>query len=220
MITMATFDNNINQVKAFLDASGFLDGETITCVANDTPILYTSGAVNSLTITDENDNMLFRFEQIANNTAYNKFAAYASSELSKVATDTNARSLLDGIACSNGVIIRLNVSPAYPEIILTRANNGKLISVFDSNSRTRVNYICCVAWGDVSPLRTIDLKTHVRPQTLVAPLVTSSAFDDLVYTKKGGWLPYNSDYSSYLRAILINGRRFITDGTYAIEDES
>lgn len=219
MIRMKELNNDFSKIKELLDESGFLDGETVTYVAGDTPIIYTSGTVNSLTITDQSENMLFRLEQVSTNTAYNQFAAYASSSLSKTNGDGNSRSFQDGISCSNGVILRMYVSPLFPEIVITRANNGKMVFIYDSAGRTRVNDIACIAWGDVSPLRTINLKTHVRPQTLVAPLVTNSSFDEIVYTPKAGWMPYNSDYTSNLRAILINGRRFITDGTYAIEDE-
>lgn len=221
MITMATINDDINTLKSFIEVSGFLDGETITCVEDDDAILYTSGAgitVKSFNIFDENGNMLFRLEQ-SDNTVYNRFTAYASSELSNVNTAGLARPITEAIACSNGIIIRLMQSSNNQSIVLTRANNGKIAFIYDSSNVSMINNICCIAWGDVAPIRTINLKTHVRPQTLVAPMVTNSSFDELVYTNKGGWMPYNADYTTNIRAILINGRRFITDGTYAIEDE-
>ena len=220
MIKTAEFNNDLSLMKDFLEASGFLDGETVAYVAGDTPVLYTSGTVNSLTIKDASNNVLFRLEQVVGNLIYSKMAAYASESLSGPTAYQGTRSFADGMSCSNGAIIRMYGGSSYFSMLITRANNGKLAFAYDRSGSTSVEYIYCIAFGDISPLRTINLKTHVRPQRVVAPLMTNSSFDELVYTNKGGWMPYNADYTVNLRAILINGRRFITDGTYAIEDES
>lgn len=219
MIKTAEFNNDLSLIKSFLETSGFLEDETVIYVAGDTPVIYESGTVNSLIIKDGSHNVLFRAEQVVGNLTYSKMAAYASDSLSGVTTYQGQRSFSDGISCSNGAIVRMMTSNTYYSMLITRANNGKLAFSYSRDQNNSVDYIHCIAFGDVSPLRTINLKTHVRPQRIVAPFLTNSSFDELVYTDKGGWMPYNADYTCNLRAILINGRRFITDGTFAIEDE-
>lgn len=222
MISITQIDNNnYDQLGEFIESSGFLTAETIAYVPNDNPIIYSSGLTNSLTIRDASENILFRIEQPTGGLTYERHALYASDSLNVATGEGGSSVVKKAIACSNGIIINMKRDNANYSIILTRTNNGDLavIASVSGNNRSNTDNIYCVTWGDVSPLRSINLKTCVKDQTLVAPLLTSSAFDTIRYTPKAGWMPYNNDYSYNLRAILINGHRFITDGTYAIEDE-
>lgn len=214
-------DNNYDQLREFIASSGFLLTETITYVADDNPIIYSSGTVNSLTIRDASENILFRIEQPTEATSYERHVLYASDSLNATTGQGDSSVVQKAIACSNGVIIQMKRYNANYSIVLTRANDGDLavIASVSGDSRSNTDDIYCVTWNDISPLRSISLKTCVKDQTLVAPLLTSSAFDTISYTPKAGWMPYNNDYSYNLRAILINGHRFITDGLYAIEDD-
>jgi hypothetical protein len=222
MISITQIDNNnYDQLREFIKSSGFLTAETITYVANDNPIIYSSGLPNSLTIRDMSENILFRIEQPTGSPSYERHALYASDSLNVATGQGDQSTVQEAIACSNGVIIHMKRSNSHYSIVLTRTNTGDLAviaSVF-GDSRSNTDDIYCVTWSDESPLRSINLKTCVKDQTLVAPLLTSSAFDTISYTPKAGWMPYNNDYSYNLRAIIINGHRFITDGTFAIEDD-
>ena len=223
MITVTQFDNNnYDQLVEFIESSGFLTAETIAYVANDDPVIYSSGTVNSVTIRDRSENILFRIEQPTGSLSYERHAIYAYGGLNVTTGQGDPSTVREAIACSNGVIIHMRRSSnLHYSIVLTRTNSGDLavITCVYGDTRTNTNDIYCVTWSDDSPLRSINLKTCVKDQTLVAPLLTSSAFDTISYTPKAGWMPYNNDYSYNLRAILINGHRFITDGVYAIEDE-
>lgn len=214
-------DNNYDQLREFIASSGFLTAETIAYVANDDPIIYSSGSVNSLTICDRAQNILFRIEQPSSSPSYERHAIYAYGGLNVTTGQGDATGVQEAIACSNGVIIHMKRSNQHYSIVLTRTNSGDLavIASVYGDTRSNTDDIYCVTWADESPLRSINLKTCVKDQTLVAPLLTSSEFDVISYTPKAGWMPYNNDYSYNLRAILINGHRFITDGVYAIEDE-
>lgn len=220
MISITQIDNNdYNQLREFIESSGFLTAETIAYVANDNPIIYSSGLPNSLTIRDMSENILFRIEQPTGSPSYEQHAIYAYGGLNVTTQSSDASIVQKAIACSNGVIIQmLRGGSIKYSIILTRTNTGELAIIVSSN-KTNTDNIYCVTWSDDSPLRSINLKTCVKDQTLVAPLLTCSEFDTISYTPKAGWMPYNNDYSYNLRAILINGHRFITDGIYAIEDE-
>ena len=60
MISIAQIDdNNYDRLREFIERSGFLETETIAYVANDDPVIYSSGAVNSLTIRDVSENILY-----------------------------------------------------------------------------------------------------------------------------------------------------------------
>lgn len=214
-------DNNYDQLREFIAGSGFLLTETIAYVADDDPIIYSSGTVNSLTIRDALENILFRIEQPTGSPSYERHALYASDSLNATTDQGDSSVVQKAIACSNGVIIQMKRYNVNYSIVLTRTNGGDLavIASVSGDGRSNTDSIYCVTWNDVSPLRSINLKTYVKDQTLVAPFVTSSAFDTIRYTPKAGWMPYNNDYSYNLRAIIINGHRFITDGMFAIEDD-
>lgn len=224
MISITQIDNNdYDQLREFIESSGFLTAETIAYVAGDNPIIYSSGLSNSLTVRDVSENILFRIEQPTDSLNFERHALYASDSLNVATGQGDSSVVQKAIACSNGVIIQMkrsNTNTNY-SIVLTRTNSGDLAAIasVSGDSRSNTDNIYCVTWGDVSPLRSINLKTCVKDQTLVAPFVTSSAFDTISYTPKAGWMSYNNDYSYNLRAIIINGHRFITDGTFAIEDE-
>lgn len=222
MISITQIDNNnYDQLREFIESSGFLATEAIEYVASDDPIIYSSGLPNSLTIRDVSENILFRIEQPTGSLTYERHALYASDSLNVATGEGGSSAVQKAIACSNGVIINMRRSNQDYSIVLTRTNSGDfaVIASVSGDSRSNTDNIYCVTWGDVSPLRSINIKTCVKDQTLVAPLLTSSAFDTIRYTPKAGWMPYNNDYSYNLRAIIINGHRFITDGLYAIEDE-
>lgn len=222
MITITQIsDNNYDQLREFIASSGFLTTETIEYVEDDDPIIYSSGLPNSLTIRDMSENILFRIEQPTGSPSYERHAIYAYGGLNVTTGQGDATGVQEAIACSNGVIIHMKRSNLHYSIVLTRTNSGDLAVIASvlGDSRSNTDNIYCVTWSDDAPLRSINLKTCVKDQTLVAPLLTSSAFDTISYTPKAGWMPYNNDYSYNLRAILINGHRFITDGLYAIEDE-
>lgn len=214
-------DNNYDQLREFIESSGFLTAETITYVANDNPIIYSSGLPNSLTIRDRSENVLFRIEQPTGSPNNERHAIYAYGGLNVTTGQGALTGVQEAIACSNGVIIHMKRENTHFSIVLTRTNSGDLavIASVSGDSRSNTDNIYCVTWSDVAPLRSINLKTCVKDQILVAPLLTCSEFDTISYTPKAGWMPYNNDYAYNLRAILINGHRFITDGIYAIEDE-
>lgn len=207
--------STLNDVKDLIEQSGFLEtGET---VAIEEDVLY---------IRDGQSNDLFTWA--SGTTGVRR--AYADSTNYNTVHNTNPYSLYDGIGCKNGVIIVSRYSGSSADglpIRIVRTNQGKIAFIFWAASTTNppqnyeayCNGQCCVAWGDITPLRILDVSVRSRMQTEIVPLFTNAQLDIVSKTVKSGAIMYSPDYSTNLRYILINGHRFITDGYFAIEDE-
>lgn len=209
--------STLNDVKDLIEQSGFLEtGET---VAIEEDVLY---------IRDSQSNDLFTW--VSGTTGVRR--AYADSTNYNTVYTTNPYNLYDGIGCKNGVIIVSRYATGYPgsglPIRIVRTNQGKMAFIFwssssgtasPSNYEAYCNSQCCVAWDDITPLRTLDISVRSRMQTEIVPLFTNAQLDIVSKTVKSGAIMYSPDYSTNLRYILINGHRFITDGYFAIEDE-
>lgn len=207
--------STLNDVKDLIEQSGFLEtGETVA-IAED--VLY---------IRDSQSNDLFTWE--SGTTGVRR--AYADGINYNTVRNTNPYSLYDGIGCKNGVIIVSRYSDSSAgglPIRIVRTNHGKMAFIFwaanninpPQNHEAYYNGQCCVAWGDITPLRILDVSVRSRMQTEIVPLFTNAPLDIVSKTVKSGAIMYSPDYSANLRYILINGHRFITDGYFAIEDE-
>ena len=219
-------NSNLNNVKSLIEDSHFLEaGETVT--------VTTSGNNTILTITDVSQNKLFEWtygSAASSTTAKGEIKAYADSTNYNTIVTGNPYRFFEGIGCANGIIIRRRAYSSSGNgdmsIRIVRTNRGNIASIFHVGGTSEpVNptgyYMsqCCVAWGDVTPLRTLDFSVNGRMQTEIVPLFTNAQLDVVSKTVKSGFIMYSPDYSTNLRYILINGHRFITDGYFAIEDE-
>lgn len=207
--------STLNDVKDLIKQSGFLENGETVAIAEDV-----------LHIQDSQSNDLFTWE--SGTTGVRR--AYADSTNYNTVRTTNSYSLYDGIGCKNGVIIVSRYSNGREgglPIRIVRTNQGKMAFIFWAASTTNspqnyeayCNGQCCVAWGDITPLRILDVSVRSRMQTEIVPLFTNAQLDIVSKTVKSGAIMYSPDYSTNLRYILINGHRFITDGYFAIEDE-
>lgn len=219
-------NSNLNNVKSLIEDSHFLEaGETVT--------VTTSGNNMILTITDVSQNKLFEWtygSASASSTAKGAIKAYADSTNYNTIVTSNPYRFIEGIGCANGIIIKRKAysssSNGDMSIRITRTNLGNIAFIFHVGESTEptnpTGYYtsqCCVAWGDITPLRTLDVSVRSRMQTEIVPLFTNAQLDIVSKTVKSGVIMYSPDYSVNLRYILINGHRFITDGYFAIEDE-
>lgn len=222
MITISNVNNSLDTLKAAIDSSGFLDGEYVT-VETGQSSEYDSNTYNVLSIKDTDGNVLFRYEQNTADLARGRWISYASSSVKAATNCGNAHTITDVGTCTNGIIINTQWSngAVSSPIRIVRTNLGKLafIHCITVNQPDAYANQSCVAWGDVSPLRNLTFNVSNRMQALIAPMLTNSEHDVLSQTVKSGWMPYNRDYNVYLRAMVLNGHRFLTDGYFAIEDE-
>ena len=221
MITISNVNNSLDVLKAAIDSSGFLDDEYVT-VETGQSSEYDSNTYNVLSIKDADGNVLFRYEQNAADLDRGRWINYASSSVKSATNYTNAHTITDIGTCTNGIIINIRWSNVTNSPIrIVRTNLGKLAFIHSIGTGQPDAYTnqSCVAWGDVSPLRNLTFNVSNRMQALIAPMLTNSEHDVLSQTVKSGWMPYNRDYNVYLRAMVLNGHRFLTDGYFAIEDE-
>ncbi len=107
-------------------------------------------------------------------------------------------------------------------ILITRNQNGKLVVVTGANpakSASTTDYIM----GNISAIATTDdvtvnaysVNTALGYQTYIMPICTMSSA--LSYTDKAGLLAYKQN--TFIGNILYNGKRYFSDGYFAIEDE-
>lgn len=221
MITISNANNSLDALKAAIDSSGFLDDEYVT-VETGQSSEYDSNTYNVLSIKDADDDVLFRYEQKTEDLERGRWISYASSSVKAATNYSNVHTITDVGTCTNGIIINIQWSRVgYSPIRIVRTNLGKLAFIHSITTGQPDAYTnqSCVAWGDVAPLRNFTFNVSNRMQALIAPMLTNSEHDVLSQTVKSGWMPYNRDYNMYLRAMVLNGHRFLTDGYFAIEDE-
>ena len=233
-VIIRDLDGDLNALKDVINGCGFLkNGETVTVETDQTSTFNSSMTCNALKIKDSSNHVLFEMDISTSNPVYIRFGAwYAVDGFKSDAGDATGngpqKELKQAIGCENGVIIRLRYSPSSSprsaSVVMMRTNLGKIAFNADmttsisggptSNGASRMT----VAFGDVAPFNTITYDaTSTRPQSEIAPILTSADIDTLSYTVKGGWLVYHSDRSYYLRQCVVNGKTYITDGMYAIE---
>lgn len=222
MIRTEQINNSIPTLKTFIESCGFLKDETVEVDLEDSEFdSYTDMAV--LKILDKDENVLFRIEEVvADSQHHGRWAAYASSSLKTVNASTNQRQIVNAAGCPNGLSIYTTISNYSGHIRIVRNNLGALTFIYPvgtSSGQTEGADLACIAWGDISPLRTITIAGSARMQRLVMPMFTNAAFDTLSYTDHAGIMPYNDSYANEFKSVTINGHRWLTDGYFAIEDE-
>lgn len=229
MATFVQINNNLNKAKELLETCGFLADETVTVEGSpgQSPFANWSTNYKSLQIHDSSDNLIFRMDlrgTESSDPVY--YGAYHSDGSVSRNYNSNGHRLVDGIGCKNGVFLKLRLqsTDTYRGCVhIFRNNHGKMTFVFNcgtsDTSITNNTNLCCTTWADVSPYRLITLNGYSRMQTIIAPLLSDAPIDELSYTVKSGWMPYNRDYGIRLRTMTLNGHRFITDGRFAAEDE-
>lgn len=231
MATLVQINNDLNKAKELLETCGFLVDETVTVETfngetNPSPWAGWSNNYKSLQIHDSSDNLIFRMDSRGGQGDAIYYGAYRSNGSVSRNYNLNGHTLVDGIGCKNGVFLKIHQQSTDTNrgcVHIFRNNHGKMTFVFNCGSSdygiTNNTNLCCTTWEDVAPYRLITLNGYSRMQTIIAPLLSDAPIDELSYTVKSGWMPYNRDYGIRLRTMTLNGHRFITDGRFAAEDE-
>lgn len=133
-------------------------------------------------------------------------------------------------SCKNGIIIFIaadNNTPSMP-IRIVKTNNGKLAfivwrgsTVYPPTNNNLSGYFQdqdCMTYEDVAPFYTYTFANRYDTHYVVVPLLTNSQAEVVSYTDKSGFLPYSTQ-DGVIKVITINGKKYLTDGFFAIEDE-
>ena len=125
---------------------------------------------------------------------------------------------LSTYATPNGV----SIVCSRARILITRNQNGKVVVVTganpviaDSTTDYIMGQISAIAETDNVPFIAHTINTAISHQTYIMPICTMSSA--LSYTDKAGVLAYKQNTA--IGNILYNGKRYFSDGYFAIEDE-
>lgn len=210
-----------------------------------TTSLYISGRQSSakttvthpatIVISDSDGYKLFRLTRNWTNTdkvyvSWNMYAAGNNGVTQSCGNDSHGYHVSYAYCCKNGVIIFVaadNRTPTVP-IRIVKTNNGKLAfvvwgasSIYPTPSVNLSGYFQdqdCMTYEDVTPFSTYTFANRYDTHYVVVPLLTNSQVETISYTDKSGFLPYSTQ-DGIIKVISINGKKYLTDSFFAIEDE-
>lgn len=147
--------------------------------------------------------------------------------------------LVDSVwSCTNGIIIFIRANSASSDaywmpIRIVKTNNGKYAFIScryngDSYPTTPQGYpsysgaycsdLDCITYADVDTPQTFLIASQYGLHYEVVPMLTNSGTSNISYTNKSGFLQY-STWDKTIKAITIDGKRYLTDSYFAISDE-
>ena len=184
----------------------------------------------TITISDSDGHELFRLTRnwMNNGKVYASWNIYATGNNGVTRSCGNASygyHISYAYGCKNGVIIFVAAdgnSQSVP-IRIVKTNNGKLAFIAWGGSAIYppTGYFQdqdCMAYDDVVPFKTYTFSNRYDIHYVVVPLLTNSQAEVVSYTDKSGFLPYSTQ-DGIIKVITINGKKYLTDSFFAIEDE-
>jgi hypothetical protein len=128
--------------------------------------------------------------------------------------------------CANGIMVTGKGSN-YKAFTIVKTNQGKTAFVIQTdNTYPHYRNLACVAYGDIGTQSDVSMREFtftptIRNTTVVTPVPTAGAYGQPSYTYKSGIIPFNKNYESgKYGEIILDGRHFLTNTYFAIEDES
>lgn len=186
-------------------------------------------------ISDSDGHELFRLTRCWTNNgkvyaSWNIYAAGNNGVTQSCGNNSYDYHVSYAYCCKNGVIIfvALDNSTSSVPIRIVKTNNGKLAFIVWRGSSayppTNVNLSGyfqdqdCMTYDDVVPFKTYTFSNRYDIHYVVVPLLTNSQAEVVSYTDKSGFLPYSTQ-DGIIKVISINGKKYLTDSFFAIEDE-
>lgn len=189
----------------------------------------------TVTISDSDGHEVFRLTRnwTNNGKVYASRSIYATGNNGVTRSCGNASygyHISYAYGCRNGIIIFVAADDDRPSvpIRIVKTNNGKLAFVAWGASALHppvsVNLSGyfqdqdCMTYEDVVPFKTYTFSNRYDIHYVVVPLLTNSQAEVVSYTDKSGFLPYSTQ-DGIIKVITINGKKYLTDSFFAIEDE-
>lgn len=186
----------------------------------------------TISISDSDGHELFRLTKSWRNNGrtYIKYKTYirGSNVERSIGSDSYEYGVNYAYSCKNGIILWLySQSAASLPLRIVKTNNSKLAFItWGSNgapSSGTPSYpfyqnIDCITYEDITPLVTYTFANRYDTHYVVVPLLTNSQAEVVSYTDKSGFLPYSTQ-DRVIKVITINGKKYLTDSYFAIEDE-
>lgn len=131
--------------------------------------------------------------------------------------------------CANGILIFIDRDNPGISILITKTNNGEVAAVFTyysgSNYRKSVHtenlHVCAVGdyGGSAADIRTLSFYTSDKNQTQLVQFNTTPPEGTISYTPKAYYMPSSQVYDIYFGKFFANGKWYLTNGYWAIEDD-
>lgn len=185
-------------------------------------VSYTDGAVDC---KDSENHIVFSF---------------SSTQMSFRKSGSSTEAISNGVAvsstypasigkCANGILILMDRESPTVSILITKTNNGEVAAVFSyysgSNYRKKVHtenlHVCAVGdyGGSVVDQRTLGFYVSDKNQTQLNYFTTTPVEGVISYTPKAFYMPCSQVYDIYFGKFFANGKWYLTNGYWAIEDE-
>lgn len=126
--------------------------------------------------------------------------------------------------CNGGIMVIAGSESSHEmSLILTKTNNDVTAVIVGSGTSNRTNAltqsIIAAAWGDAEDAtKTRWFYTSAENQTQFVSFTTYAKPDTVSYTPKAFYLPDGQYYDLEYGKIIVNGKLYITNGYWAIED--
>lgn len=131
--------------------------------------------------------------------------------------------------CANGILIFIDRDNPGVSILITKTNNGEVAAVFTyyqgSNYRKWIHaenlHVCAVGdyGGSAVDQRTLTFNASDKNQTQLNYFTTTPVEGVISYTPKAYYMPSSQVYDIYFGKFFANGKWYLTNGYWAIEDE-
>ena len=130
--------------------------------------------------------------------------------------------------CANGILIFIDRDSPGVSILITKNNNGEVAAVFTyyGGPSYRINlytsgiHVCAVGdyGGSAADIRTLSFYTSEKNQTQLVQFNTTPPEGTISYTPKAYYMPASQVYDIYFGKFFANGKWYLTNGYWAIED--
>ena len=126
--------------------------------------------------------------------------------------------------CNGGIMVIAGSESSHEmSLILTKTNNDVTAVIVGSGTSNRTNAltqsIIAAAWGDAEDAtKTRWFYTSAENQTQFVSFTTYAKPDTVSYTPKAFYLPDGQYYDLEYGKFIVNGKLYITNGYWAIED--
>ena len=139
------------------------------------------------------------------------------------AADTASAGTYTISKCNGGIMVIAGSESSHDmSFILTKTNNDVTAVIVGSASNhvtALTNSVYAAAWGDAEDAtKTRTFYPSAQNQTQFVSFTTYSKPDTVSYTPKAFYLPDGQYYDLEYGKFIVNGKLYITNGYWAIED--
>ena len=171
----------------------------------------------TLTAKDLNNRTVFTL----NSTGINIYKSASVYDSMSFSTESSGDYTI--VKCGGGILIMTSGTHTnVAHIIITKTNDGT-VAVIAGGASARANALTqnirAAAWGDAEDAtKTLTFTPSAQNQTRLIEFMTYAAPDTVRYTPTAFYMPVGENYDVSYGKFTVDGRVYITNGYWAIED--